>query len=75
MYINKVFNVGNAWERVQTESAEELSELQMALQNLGYVESTKEFKDNILSSLNDSGWKCRTMMGGYARFRQFNHPL
>ncbi|MGR3130908.1 hypothetical protein ABMX79_13600 [Vibrio vulnificus] len=72
MYINKVFNVGNAWERVQTESAEELSELQMALQNLGYVESTKEFKDNILSSLNDSGWKCRTMMGGYARFRQFN---
>lgn len=55
MYINKVFNVGNAWERVQTESAEELSELQMALQNLGYVESTKEFKDNICHLLMTLG--------------------
>lgn len=73
MYINKVFNVGGAWEALQENSVTELSELQVALANLGYVDSAKNMRDGILSNLNDMEWRCRNYLagGGRASFKEF----
>lgn len=72
MYINKVFNVGCAWEMLRENNATELSELQVALANLGYVDSIKEMKDGVLSNLSDMEWRCRNYAFGVrASFKEF----
>ncbi|WP_421175192.1 hypothetical protein [Aeromonas enteropelogenes] len=72
LYINKVFNVGCAWEMLRENNATELSELQVALANLGYVDSIKEMKDGVLSNLNDMEWRCRNYaFGARASFKEF----
>ncbi|EGR0712966.1 hypothetical protein EX463_21755 [Vibrio alginolyticus] len=72
LYINKVFNVGDAWDALRANNAIELSELQVALANLGYVDSIKEMKDGVLSNLNEMEWRCQKLLaGGRASFKEF----
>lgn len=72
MYINKVFNVGGAWDVLRDSNATELSELQVALANLGHVGSIKDMRDGVLSSLNEMEWRCRNyLVGGGASFKEF----
>ncbi|MCS0033967.1 hypothetical protein NB539_17710 [Vibrio parahaemolyticus] len=72
LYINKVFNVGDAWDALRENNATELSELQVALANLGYVDSIKAMKDGVLSNLHEMEWRCRNyLVGGRASFKEF----
>ncbi|EIA1797538.1 hypothetical protein RII69_003968 [Vibrio parahaemolyticus] len=72
LYINKVFNVGGAWDVLRDSNATELSELQVALANLGHVGSIKDMRDGVLSSLNEMEWRCRNyLVGGGASFKEF----
>ena len=72
MYINKVFNVGGAWESLRENNANELSELQIALSNLGDVASLKDMRDGVLSNLNEMEWRCRNyLVGGGGSFKEF----
>ncbi|HDY7455641.1 TPA: hypothetical protein RQJ58_003402 [Vibrio vulnificus] len=71
MYINKVFNVGDAWDALRENNATELSELQVALANLGYVDSIKAMKDGVLSNLHEMEWRCRNyLVGGPSKFQR-----
>ncbi|ANQ25172.1 hypothetical protein BA894_01330 [Vibrio natriegens] len=63
LYINKVFNVCEAWERLQEEFSNELNEIQEALCSFNVdhdSSSVNDTRDKVLDSLNKLGWETKT---------------
>lgn len=56
LYINKVFNVCGAWERLQNDSLSELNDIQEALAKFNDSGSLSNKRDALLESLEKLGW-------------------
>lgn len=70
-YINKIFNVGGAWEKLQGEHPMEFSEVQMSLASVESAKAVNELKGKVVDRLSMMNWKSGAIAGGPANFNEF----